>query len=135
MSQTVVIPLLRRTDVNGSWLGSGASQTWTLTTINVVPYYYATLIVRVHEATWTASSLFRIDGYASYPTPEDGREFADTSSRIAASVLQSATLPSFGTGTDSNLPVAYKFVAKLTQGTSSAGLFVVASADLLLREA
>jgi hypothetical protein len=124
---------MKRTELNASWLGAGVSQTWVLPTVNVVPYYYATLIVRVHDATWTASAALRVDGYASYPTPEDAREFADTSSRIAATVSYTTTLPAFATGTDSNLPVAYKFVAKLTQGTASAGFFVVASADLLLR--
>lgn len=131
--QSVVISLLKRTEINGSWLTGGASQTWPLATVSVVPFYYATLIVRVHEATWTTNALFRVEGFASYPTPEDAREFADSSARITASVLQSATLPAVGTGTDSNLPVAYKFAAKMTQGTTSAGLFIVASVDLLLR--
>lgn len=131
----VVIPIMKRSEFNASWLAGSTPQTWVLPTVNVIPYYYATLIVRVHDATWTSSASLRVDGYASYPTPEDGREYADTSSRIAATVSYTTTLPAFATGTDSNLPVAYKFVAKLTQGTGSAGLFVVASVDLLLREA
>jgi hypothetical protein len=139
MPGTVTIPLLRRVELNASYLAGFASRTFTLATINVIPYYSATLIVRVHEATWSAivgPSLFKVEGYGCYPTPEDAREFLDTGVAITASVTDSVTLPGKGTGVDSDLPPAYKFIATLTQGGNAGdGLFVVASADLVLRAA
>ncbi len=134
MSSKVSISLLPRTEINGSYLGNAQTQTITLPTIPVVPYYYSTLVVRVHEATWSSGAYFRVDGYASYPTREDARPFVMGASRISATIAQSAASPPLvEMGTDSNLPVAYKFEATLGMSTSAASLFVVVSADLLLR--
>ncbi len=129
---SIEIPLFRRLELNASFLAGGMDQTIVLPTINLVPFSCATLSVRVHEATWSPGAYFRMDGYASYPTPEDDREFIE-SSRISGVVSQSAALPAVGAGTDSNLPIAYKFIATLHQATLGGTLFVVASASLLLR--
>ncbi len=136
MARPILLPFLRRIEINGSYLASTGSQTITLPTINVSPFYYATLILRVHEATWSGGASFKIDGYPSFPTNEDAREFVATGSAFNAEVTSAAALPAVDDATLSNLAPAYKFVAKLTQGSSSgAALFVVVSADLLLRPA
>lgn len=138
MSRPVVIPILSRAELNGSYLGATTARTITLPTIDVTPYYYATLVLRVHEATWsgTTPAKFKIEGFASYPSKEDAREFVESSSALSAELTSSDSLPAPKTATTSNLAMAYKFVATLTQGdTGSAALFVVASAELLLRPA
>lgn len=131
----VVIPILKRTEYNASFLGASGTQTVVLGTVNVVPYYYATLVVRIHDATWSgASTSFKIEGFDSYPTPEDERQFVKSSSTISATFTQGGTVPGFAVGTASNLPVALQFQLTLSQTTADAAFFVVASADLLLRE-
>lgn len=132
----VVIPILKRTEFNASFLGASGTQTVVLGTVNVVPYYYATLVVRLHDATWSggAATTFKVEGFASYPTPEDSRSFVTSSAGISATFTQGTTVPGFAVGTASNLPVAYQFMVTLTQTTGGAAFFVVASADLLLRE-
>lgn len=134
---SVIVPLLSRTELNSSFLGNGATQTFRLPTINVVPFHYVTLILRVHEATWSSGAFFRIEGCDSFPTAEDAREFATSSPRIVVTALQSvATAPYVITATESapeNQPYAYCFDATLKMSTTAADLFVVVSADLLLR--
>jgi hypothetical protein len=134
---SIVIPLLPRVELNGSFLGNGASQTFRLPTINVTPFHYVTLILRVHEATWSSGAYFRIQGCDSFPTPEDAREFMSTSPRITATALQSVvTAPYVTTATEpdpEDQPPAYCFDAILSMSTAAADLFVVVSADLLLR--
>jgi hypothetical protein len=138
MSRPVVIPLLNRVELNGSYLGATTARTITLPTIDVTPFFYATLILRVHEATWSGGTpaKFKIEGFASYPSKEDAREFVEATNALSAELTSSDSLPAPKSATTSNLAMAYKFVATLTQGsTAQAALFVVASAELLLRPA
>lgn len=133
-NNSVVIPVLRRTELNGSFLGNGASQTFRLPTINVLPFYYAQLVVRVHEATWSTGAYFRVEGFASYPTSEDKREFLGPSARLTAAALQSVVTTPYGVAaSDSDLPLAYQFRATLRMSNTAASLSVVVSADLHLR--
>lgn len=83
----VVIPIPNRVELNGSYLAATTARTITLPTIEVTPYYYATLILRVHEATWSGSATpakFKIEGFASYPSTQDAREFVESSSAVSA---------------------------------------------------
>jgi len=130
---SLIIPLLSRSELNASFLGSDAEQTISLPTVNVVPFDYATLIVRVHEATWSSGAYFLVEGYASYPTVEDAREFIDSSLAITTADVRSATFPAVGASIASTLPMAIKFVAKLHMSTTAASWFAVVSVDLLLR--
>lgn len=134
---SIIVPLLSRVELNGSFLGNGATQTFTLPTINVLPFHYATLILRLHEATWNSGAYFRVEGFDSFPSSEDAREFVMTSARLTATALQSvATVPYVTTAAVSdpeNQPPAYQFQATLRMSTTAASLFVVVSADLLLR--
>lgn len=140
MQTPVFIPILRRVELNGSYLSASATRTITLPTVNTRGYYYAQLVTRVHDATWSAGSTspasFTIEGFSSYPTGEDTREFVDSIAVLTASVTQSTSLPGIATDTKSDIAMALKFVATLTQcDVSSSSLFVVASAGLLLRPA
>jgi hypothetical protein len=131
---TALVSLLRRSEFNASFLNGGVTRTITLPTINVSPFYYATLIVRVHEATWSGGASFSVSGWSTYPSPEDEREFVATTTSLTASLSTADTLPAVSTSTASGLPVAYKFIGTITQGSASdSDLFVVASVDLLLR--
>jgi hypothetical protein len=132
----VIIPILNRTEFNASFLGNGGTQSLLLGTVNVVPYYYATLVVRVHAATWSGSmTSLKIDGHASWPTPEDASLYTASGAAITASFAQGTAVPGFASGSASNLPAALQFNLTITQDTGSSPLWVVASADLLLREA
>ena len=134
----ILIPFLPMTRFDFSFLQSSGTKTTVLhSALNVTGYYYARLIVRVHEIdiNTSGSPSIEIGGYGTDPSVSDPLDFALSSSSLSVAITNQSD-GALSTDTDTDLYPFLKMYAKGTQGaTNGARVFAVLSADLLLREA
>ena len=133
----ILVPFLPMTEFNFTFLTTGQSKTIVLhPALNVTGYYYARLIVRVHEISMgSGSPSIEIGGYGTDPSSEDPRDFALSSSTLSVTIDTEAA-GALVTDTDTDPFPFLKMYVKGTQGTSSGErCYAVLSGDLLLREA
>lgn len=135
----ILVPFLPMTKFDFSYLQTGSPKTIILhPALNVTPYYYARLIVRVHEIdiNGSGSPKIEIGAYSTDPSSEDPRDFAITSSTPLLATINTQAAGAIVTDTETDLYPFFKMFATGTQGsTNGARIFAVLSADLLLREA
>ncbi|MFV8752990.1 hypothetical protein ACNOYE_20785 [Nannocystaceae bacterium ST9] len=119
-----------------SFLTAGSKTIVVHPALNVTPYYYARLIVRVHQidiASGGARSI-KVGGYGIDPSRDDSQEFVLSSSTLEVTI-NSATSVGLQSDTDTDLYPFLKMYVTGTYDTTTAKLYAVLSADLLLREA
>ncbi len=125
-----------------SFLTSGSKSITVHPGLNVVPYYYARMIIRVHEIDIesTGSRNIKVSAYGTLPSKDDSQEFTLTSSTLEVTIdkntstgLSTAGAPVHDTDTD--LFPFLKIVVTGTYNTAAARMFAVLSGELLLREA
>jgi hypothetical protein len=135
----ILVPFLPMTKFDFSFLQSSGTKTIVLhPALNLSGYYYARLIVRVHEIdiNTSGSPNIEIGGYSTDPSSEDPRDFAITTSSAISATINTQSAGALVSDTKTDLYPFLKMYAKATQGgTNGARVFAVLSADLLLREA
>lgn len=136
----ILIPFLPMTRFDFSFLANNSEKTIVLNpALDVRGYYYARLIVRVHEidnSGTTGNPHIEIGGTGRVPSSEDPGYFVSAVNTLAVDIDSSHSAGSLVSDTDTDLYPFLGMYAKGSQGNSSgARLFAVLSADLLLREA
>jgi hypothetical protein len=137
----ILVPILKMTEYDFSFLAGSSSQTKVLHPALNVASYYGRLIVRVHETNIAPpsagpSGTISIAGYGTDPSAEDPQEFTLSSQTFSASVDDGNSSGDLVSATASDLWPFLKIVVEATQGAGSGDrLYAVISADLLLREA
>jgi hypothetical protein len=136
----ILVPFLPKTTFDFSFLTAGSKTIVLHPALNVTGYYYARLIVRVHEIdinTTGGTAKIEIGAYSTNPSSEDPRDFAITTTPLPLlATINTQTAGALVTDTETDIYPFFKMFATGTQGTSpSARVFAVLSADLLLREA
>jgi len=134
---TQIIPKQR---YDFTWLGSSASKVLVLhSALNVVPYYYARLAVRLHATSTTGltGQSVVLTGYGTDPSPDDPAEFTQTTAALTVTLSSAtATAPALLTDNASDLDPFLKLILTFNQhSTAGTDFWVELSADLILREA
>jgi len=65
--------------------------------LNVVPYYYARLAVRLHATSSTGlqgGQEITLTGYGTDPSPDDPAEFTKSTSTLSVTLSSSSAVPS-----------------------------------------
>jgi len=134
----IITQLIPKQRYDFTWLGASASKVLVLhTALNVVPYYYARLAVRLHATSTTGltGQSVVLAGYGTDPSPDDPAEFTQSSAALTATLNSSTTAPALVTATASDLDPFLKFILTFNQdGTGGTDFWVELSADLVLRE-
>ena len=137
----IIVPLFPKKSFDFTFLGVSAFKTITIhRALNVVPFYYAKLIVRVHNVSIVAAGTqgtIKVIATGTDPSREDPQEFVDPAAAVLTITLNNAsTAPSYQGISDSNLAPYYKITLLAQQGSTAGGaLYAEISADLVLREA
>lgn len=138
MSGNIIVSVLEKTRLEYSYLAAGASQTIILRpALNVVDYNWVQLIVRVHARDMVASSSIRLSLVNTLPSPDDPREFSETSDFLFVDVTSTSpgSVPGLVEEVGSNPQAYLKLVATASQPAGSSGnLYADLSAVLLLRK-
>lgn len=136
----IIVPVLKKTPYDYSFLAAApASQSIVLhRALNVVPYKFGRLLVRVHSSTMNDSSqTISFDCFGTDPSSEDPQEFTDTSAQLGVTLTGSSSTVAagyLGTDTQTDLFPYLKVMVTFSQSTSGARFYIELSADLLLRE-
>ncbi|MFV8752991.1 hypothetical protein ACNOYE_20790 [Nannocystaceae bacterium ST9] len=119
-----------------SFLTTGSKTIVIQPALNVTNYYYARLIVRVHQVDVASGSVrsIKVGGYGTDPSREDPQEFVLSSSTLEVAITSSTTV-GLQTATATDPYPFLKMYVTGTYDTTTARLYAILSADLLLREA
>jgi hypothetical protein len=137
MNPGVIVPVMKKTRFEYSYLGASTSQSVIIEPeINFSSFYYYKLIVRVHDRSFAGSQTITVGLYNTLPSDEDPREFSDTTTVGAVTITgASPSVPGIlsVSGTD---PGAYmKLLLTASQPVAPGILYAELSAVLVLRSA
>lgn len=105
----IIVPVLKKTQYDYSFLAaSPARQNVVLhRALNVVPYKFGRLLVRVHSSTMTDTSQnVSFDCFGTDPSSEDPQEFSDPSAQLGVTLTgnsASTTAGYLGSDTQADL--------------------------------
>lgn len=134
---TQIIPKQR---FDFTWLGNAATKTLVLhSALNVVPYYYARLAVRLHATSSTGlvgDQEITLAAYGTDPSPDDPAEFTKSASTLSVTLnVGSGSPPLLLSAADSDLDPFLKIALTFEQdATGGTAFWAELSADLVLRE-
>jgi len=133
----VIVPILRMTDYNFSFLTGNLSRTVRIhSALACAPFYYGTLELRVHDHNLTAGQSIVLSGWGTNPSREDPTEFTEATTTLSITVTSATAAPYLARRTQSDISTFLKVQLVFTQGTATGtALFARLSADLTLREA
>ncbi len=116
--------------------GTGVQSVTLARALNVVPYYEATLLLRVHKVTLSAGQSMVFTLYNTLPSEEDPQEFTDVTTIFTSLTMNSGTAAPSLLSARATSPQAYlKLVLTATQGSvTGTALYGEVSGCLLLRE-
>lgn len=105
--------------------------------INVIPYYYASVWVRIHTNRTGAGTSAKVVAYAVNPSKNDQQRYVlDGSPTFDTNSFHSVTAPELVVAYASDLPPFLEIQLQVSQNTSAAtNIFFEISVDLLLRTA
>jgi hypothetical protein len=138
----ILVPFLPMTTFDFSFLAASGSKSIVIHPgLNVVGYYYARMIIRVHQIDIeaTGSRTIKVSAYGASPSKDDSQEFVLDTSTLEVTLNKNTQVGiSKGTSTtdiDTDMFPFLKIVVTGTYDTAAARMFAVLSGDLLLREA
>jgi hypothetical protein len=133
----VVVPILPRTQFNLSFLGAAGTKAIELAkAVNLLAFTDLELVVWIHDRQMSAGQSVSIDGFGTYPSPFDAREFTATISRVNLIITSADAVPSVRFGINDITDPFLKLVMTTTQGaTAGAALYVDLSVSLILKRA
>ncbi|NJK32069.1 MAG: hypothetical protein HC927_06425 [Deltaproteobacteria bacterium] len=134
MDSGVIVTVTEKCQYDFSYLPASQSETIILArAVNVVPFYYASLWVRLHAIRIGGSATATLIARGTNPSKYDQEKFTLSSAGISVNIT--GTPPELLTGSQSAIPPFYQIELTATQANPATQIYFEISIDLLLRAA
>ena len=135
MDNGIIVPVLRKTRFEYSFLAAGTSQSIQIQpALDTGSYYYYQLIVRVHELMFSGSQTIQLVLANTLPSEEDPREFSGGAAS-SVTITGAASVPGIVSVSGTDPGAFMKLTLIANQPAAPGTLYAELSAVLVLRSA